>query len=420
MLSIKCVKKLKLAVQFSTTYNKSHMFSKNEKILIFVLCFIQFSHIVDFMIVMPLGPQLMRSLQISPHEFGLLVSAYTFSAGVFGLLSAFFIDRFDRKSCLLFFYTGFTVGTIGCALAQSYPALLLTRSVAGAFGGVLGSLCMAIISDAIESSRRGTAIGWLTTAFSMASIFGVPFSLYLATHYSWNAPFIFLGVICLLLFAVIAKGVPPMRAHLDGSKESPWQVLSHVLYDKNQLYALAFYAFLILGHFIVIPFFSPSLVANAGLTEAQLPLIYLVGGGFSIITSPLIGKMTDRFGKEIVFKSFVVLSAIPLLIVTHLGITPLPLILALTVLFFTCMGGRMIPAQAIMTATVDPKHRGSFMSFMNSVQQFAAAASYIAGLVVIKDPAGHLTRFEWTGYIAVGFSLCALLLVFRVKSVSAK
>lgn len=395
------------------------MFSRNEKILIFVLSFIQFSHIVDFMIVMPLGPQLMRSLQIDPHQFGLLVSAYTFSAGTFGLLSAFFIDRFDRKTSLLFFYTGFTIGTIGCALAQNYHALLITRSVAGAFGGVLGSLSMAMISDAIDQSRRGTAIGWLTTAFSMASIFGVPFSLYLASHYNWNAPFIFLGIICLVLFAVILKGIPSMRGHLDGRKDSPWQVLSRVLYDKNQLYALAFYAALIVGHFVVIPFFSPSLVANAGLREDQLPFIYLVGGGFSIITSPLIGRLTDKFGKEFIFKFFLCASAIPLILVTHLGTTPLPWILALTVLFFTCMGGRMIPAQAIMTSTVEPKNRGSFMSFMNSVQQFAAAAaSYIAGLVVVKDSAGHLTRFEWLGYLAVGCSLLSLILVFQVNKKS--
>ena len=170
------------------------MFSRSEKILLAILSCIQFSHIVDFMIVMPLGPKLMRMFSISPHEFGLLVSCYTLSAGISGFLASFWMDRFDRKQILMFFYLGFGIGTVACGMVNTYNSLLITRSITGAFGGVLGSLILSIIGDTISMDRRGTAIGITTAAFSVASVFGVPFSLYLADQLGWQGPFMFLGV----------------------------------------------------------------------------------------------------------------------------------------------------------------------------------------------------------------------------------
>ncbi len=304
------------------------MFNKKERLLLFALAFVQFSHIVDFMIMMPLGPQLMRIFSISPQQFGLLVSSYTFAAGATGLLSAFFIDRFDRKSSLIFFYIGFCLGTLACAFAQDYTTLLIFRTLAGAFGGVLSALCLSIVSDAINPERRGSALGILMTAFSVASILGVPFSLFLANTFNWHAPFLFLGGLSFLLLFVIQVGVPSMREHfaMRTDKSSIHHVVQ-ILRNKSQLLAILFTILIVLGQFAVIPFLSPSMVANVGMSEAQLPLIYLVGGIFSILSSPLIGRAADKFGKRRVFYFGVLASTVPFFLITRLTFQKLIIVL---------------------------------------------------------------------------------------------
>lgn len=401
---------------------KKQIFNRQEKLLLFSLAFVQFSHIVDFMILMPLGPQLMRTFNINPHEFGILVSAYTFAAGTTGLLSALFIDGFDRKKALLFFYVGFGLGTLACAAADGYHELLIARTLTGAFGGVLSSLTLAIVGDAIDSSRRGTAMGTVMASFSLASIFGVPFSLYLANHFDWHAPFVFLGATSLLLIGLITYAIPSMKTHLvEGKKDSPAQVIGNLLSNPNQIAALVFMMLLVFGQFSIIPFLSPSYVANAGMTEAQLPLVYLVGGGISIITSPLIGRWSDLSGKRKVFIIGALMSIVPIFAITNLSVTPLYILLPLTALFFVCMGGRMIPAMAMVTSTVTPRYRGSFMSITSSVQQFASAlAAYVAGIMITKGADGRLANYDHVGYIAIVFSVLAVIAAMRIQSVDGK
>lgn len=398
------------------------MFTRAEKILLFTLAFIQFSHIVDFMILMPLGPQLMRILVIDPHQFGLLVSAYTFAAGTTGLLSSMYIDRYDRKHALLFFYIGFCVSTFACAVSWNYHSLLIARTVAGAFGGVLGSLIMAIVSDSIDYKRRGAAMGTVMTSFSIASIFGVPLSLQLANMFGWNAPFMFLAVLSTLMIFVIWFKIPNMGHHLvSGEKHAtPLSAFTNVLKNNNQLIALAFYVLLIFGHFAIIPFLSPSLVANAGLDEKQLPLVYLVGGIVSIIASPLIGKVSDIYGKAKIFRVAAAISVIPIFLITHLFHNSVFIILSLVAFLFLCMGARMIPASAMMSGTVKPKNRGSFMSITAALQQFSAAlASYIAGIIVVKDAEGHLLHYQTVGYIAMAFSVFAIIASLKIQVIEA-
>lgn len=395
------------------------MFTRKEKLLLISLAVIQFSHIVDFMLMMPLGPQLMRIFEISPHQFGLLVSAYTFAAGATGLLSAFFIDRFDRKKSLLFFYFGFAIGTLLCAFADNYSTLLMMRTFTGAFGGVLGSLIMAIVSDAINSERRATAMGVVMASFSLASIFGVPFSLFLANHFSWHAPFLFLGGLSTLLLALIYLAVPAMRGHLEhGERQSHTQVITHILTNKSQMISLSFMILLVFGQFSIIPFLSPSLVANAGMPESQLPLIYLVGGICSIISSPLIGRAADKYGKHKVFALSALISILPILAITNLSVTPVAYILLLVAVFFMAMGGRMIPAMAMVTATVTPQRRGSFMSIVASIQQFSSAiASYFAGRIVERSIDGQLIHYSTVGYVAAGFSLLAIAASTKITAI---
>ncbi len=393
-------------------------FSRAEKFLLFCLAAVQFTHIIDFMILMPLGPQLMRTFDLSAQQFGLLVSSYTFSAGAMGLLSAFFIDKFDRKKALIFFYFGFALGTVACGLSQDYVTLLMARTLTGAFGGILSALTLSIVADAIGPERRATATGILMTSFSVASIVGVPLSITVAQRWDWHAPFISLGILSLLVGALFFMWVPPMNSHLvdrvkDTNRLEPFL---RVLKNRNQMTALLFMFLLVMGQFTVIPFLSPALVANAGLPESHLPLIYLVGGLCSIVSGPLIGRQADRVGKKRVFFWGAMISMIPMLVMTNLGPSPVALSLLMTAFFFVTMGARMIPATALVTSTVQSKHRGSFMSLVSSTQQFSSAiASLLAGMIVVRAEDGRLLNYPIVGAIAIVSSALAIVLIQKIR-----
>lgn len=391
---------------------------KSERLLLFTLAAIQFSHIVDFMILMPLGPQLMRLFAISPQQFSVLVSGYTFSAGIFGFLSAFVADRFERKSLLLFLFSGFLLGTVACSLAPSYHFLLGARILTGAFGGILSAVIMAIVGDAIPLERRGAAMGVVTAAFSAASVFGVPLGLFLAAHFSWHAPFLFLAALGLPVWLAIVRWVPRLHQSSELERENPLQLVQRVARDHNQQMALLLIVLMMLGQFAVIPFVSPSMVANVGFSESNLALIYLLGGFTTLFTGPAIGKLADRWGKPQVLRLFLLLSVIPLVAITHLGPVGLVIALMVSTAFFVVSGGRMIPAMAMMTAAVAPRHRGSFMSLQSAVQQLAAgAASLLAGAIVVKDSSGHLLNYPYVGYLAAATSLLAILVAGRIRMI---
>lgn len=383
---------------------------------------VQFSHIVDFMILMPLGVKLMPLFNISPKEFGVLVSIYTFSAALSGFLASFVMDRFDRKNLLMLFFLGFAVGTLACALSPNYHFLFFARALTGAFGGVLNSLVLSIVSDAIPFEKRGTALGIVSTAFSLASIIGVPFSLYLANNWEWHSPFIFLGILSLVVLVLIVFAVPPQKHHIHHKKhQSPIEPLLHILKSPPQLWALLFSGLLVLSQFVIIPFLSPSLVANAGLTESQLPLIYLVGGCLTIITGPWIGRLTDRYGKKIIFNWAMITSMIPILIITNMPVLPVVLILSTTGFFFICVGGRMVPAMTMISAATIPEYRGSFMSVVSSVQQLSSAlGATIAGLIVTRSETGQLLNYPIVGAVGLVFSILALMTSRKLKFVETK
>jgi predicted MFS family arabinose efflux permease len=396
------------------------MTMRKERLILLVLAAIQFTNIMDFMIMMPLGPQLMRLFQISPRQFSLIVASYTISAGVSGFLSAFFIDRLDRKAALAVTYIGFTIGTLACALSPSYPVLLLARVLTGAFGGILSSLVLAIIADLIPFERRATAMGMVMTAFSVATVAGVPFGLFIASELTWHAPFYFLAGIGLIILLFIKLIIPPVKGHILGKelRGKPLEVITSIAGNPNQLKALFLMFLLMSGQFSVIPFISPYMVYNVGFTESQLPLIYLTGGICSIFTLPLIGRLADKFGKYRIFSIFVIASTVPFFLVTNLKAVPVWIALAVTALFFICMGGRSIPATTMITATVKPRNRGSFMSINSSVQQMSAGlASFIAGFIMLKAPDGSLLNYEYVGYLAILTSLISLFVAKQLRPV---
>lgn len=389
---------------------------KNEKLLLLILAAGMFTHIMDFMIMMPLGPQLMRIFDISPQQFSLLVASYTITAGVSGFAAAFLIDRYDRKKSLLFVYIGFAVGTLACAFAPTYAVLLITRSLAGAFGGVLGAIILAIVSDAVPLERRAQGIGMVMASFGVASVLGVPFGLFIATKSSWHAPFLLLGGLAVIISVLIVAFVPSMTKHLNANGHlSPMTVLREIFGKRNSQIGLTFSSVLMLGHFTIIPFVSPYMVGNVGFTEAQLAYIYLVGGVCTLIFSPWVGKMADKHGRLKIFTIFGSLVIIPILLITNLVPVPIWAALIIAAIFFIFSNGRMVPSTTMETAVIKPEFRGSYMSIRSSVQQLSSGiAAFIAGLIITEQPsifdanAKALVNYNYVGMIAVFFSLVSL------------
>jgi predicted MFS family arabinose efflux permease len=391
-----------------------------ERALLLTLAVIQFSHITDFMILMPLGPTLMRAFDILPSQFALLVSAYTFSAGIFGFVGAFFIDRFDRKKMLIIMATGFALGTLACGFSSSYYMLLFTRAFTGSFGGILSALILSIIGDVVPNERRAGAMGLVMASFSLASVVGVPLGLYLATMADWHFPFMSLGVIALLTLIPIMKFIPTMNSHIvsRNERDSPIAIIRNVLDNKNQLYALLFGIVIMFSHFSVVPFISPYLVTNVGFSEKDITYIYLIGGGLTIFTAPLIGRLADRFGRLKVFVIAVIVVSFPIFFLTNLTEQPIAIVLLITSVFFVFGSGRMIPSTAMITSSVRPKNRGSFMSFNAACRQLTNGfAAYFGGLIITQGEDGLLHHYDWVGYIAIGMGILSIIIARKIKVV---
>jgi predicted MFS family arabinose efflux permease len=403
----------------STTPADLGRLTSREWGLLLVLAAIQFTNIIDFMIVMPLGPQFMRELHLSPAEFSWMVAVYGFSAAITGLLAAWFIDRFDRKLALLVLYAGFTTSTVFCAVAPNFAALLLARTVAGGFGGVAGSTVLAIVGDAFPDIRRGRATGVVMSAFSLASIFGVPIGLWLAELSCWRAPFAYLGGLCAVILLCSAVLLPSMRGHLLNRFEKPSTL--GILLDAGHQRAYLLMIALVLGTFTVVPYIASYLVANCGRSESELPLVYLCGGLATLVSLQFVGRLSDRFGKLRLFRIFALVTVIPLLWVTHLPQVSLTVALTATTFFMVASSGRMVPAMALMTACVRPGSRGSFMSINASLQQLSAGlASLLTGAMLVKTADGSLSGFGTVGWLAAASMIASVWLAGRLRPVEGR
>lgn len=391
-------------------------FSGYQKFVIAILAFLQFTIILDFMIISPLGAILMPALKISPAQFGIVVSAYALSAGLSGILAAGFADRYDRKKILLFFYTGFVVGTLLCGLAPSYPFLLGARIVTGIFGGVIGSVVMAISTDIFSFQQRGRVMGFIQTAFAASQILGIPAGLFVSNLWGWHSPFILIVLISALVGVVILFYLKPVDAHL---KIKVDHNAFHHLWSTVKIpkYILAFFTtgLLSLGGYMLMPFGSTFTVRNLGIEADKLPLIYLLTGVATIFIGPLVGKSSDTFGKFNVFLFGSILSIIMVVVYTNLGITPMAWVVVVNAVMFIGIFSRMIPSQALMSAIPSPDRRGAFMAVGSSLQQLAGGiASLVAGLIVAEGIDGKLEHFDTLGYIMVGTALLTTYMMYKI------
>ena len=393
--------------------------------MLLTLAAIQFTTVLDFMVIMPLAPQFTRVFELSAQQFGWLISAYTFAAAIAGLVAAVVIERFERKRLLLMIYVGFVAAAVVTASAQNFAMLLLARALAGVFGGVLYGVIFTVIGDTIPEARRGRATGVVMTSFAVSTVAGVPLALLLSNAFNWRAAFVVVAVSG-AVNALIARRTLPSAAHMvpppaERQRErAMWSEFVRTLTFPNHLRAFVFTLLMMLSGFMVIPYISLYMTSNIGLPEAQLPLVYLVGGVATFFTARWFGHWADRAGKHPVYRKIALISLAPLLIITHAPALPLLLTLTVAVMFFVFVSGRMVPGMAVVTSAARPGGRAAFMTLNGSVMQIGSGcAATISGALIQRTPTGALLNYNWVGWIAAAATLVAIWWVDSIETLDA-
>lgn len=397
--------------------NTKAVFTNYQIFVIAILAILQFTIVLDFMVLSPLGAQLMLELDITPQQFGWVVSAYAFSAGISGLLAAGFADKFDRKRLLLFFYAGFILGTLYCGVAPDYVSLLIARIITGIFGGVIGSITFAIVTDLFTWQMRGRVMGFVQMAFASSQVLGIPIGLYLANYWGWHSPFLLIVGISLLVGVAIILYMKPINEHLKiKSTTTVFQHLVNTVSNSHYIKGFGAIALLATGGFMLMPFASAFTVYNLGIPLEKLPMIYMATGICSMIIGPLAGKLSDKYGKYKIFVYGSVLTALVVAYYCNLGITPLVMVVILNIIMFAGVTSRMISASALMTAIPEPEDRGAYMSIQSSVQQISGGlASVLAGAIVIQSAGGVLKNYDILGYLVVLATMVTIGMMYIIN-----
>lgn len=403
---------------------KTNKFSQYQLFVIILLATLQFTVVLDFAIISPLGDVLMKGLEIDTTQFGFLVSSYAFGAGIAGIFAAVFADKFDRKYFLLFFYLGFLIGTFFCGLANSYTTLLIARSATGLFGGVISSISLAIASDLFALNQRGRVMGYIQMAFSASQVLGLPMGLYIANQWGWNSTF----------FTIVAMGIPvcilvifklrPIKDHQKlQSEEQIFKRFLRILSTKEYALGYLFVMLTALGGAMIMPFSATFLINNIKITQAELPIIFVFTGLSTAIIMPLVGRISDRVDKS---KVYLIGSVIAIIMtVIYVNLTPIPIwaVILINIVLFVGISSRMIPANALNTAIPDLGDRGAYMSLCSSLQQMSnGVGALIAGLIVVQHSSDHeLEHFDTLGYVLIFFIVMCMLLIKKInRQVNAK
>jgi predicted MFS family arabinose efflux permease len=397
-------------------------FSRYEILLIVILTFLQFTIILDFMVLSPLSAILLPQLSITTTQFGIVVSAYAWSAGASGILAAGFADKFDRKKLLLFFYAGFIAGTVLCGIAPNYNFLLIARVITGIFGGVIGSITYAITTDTFPLSVRGRVMGFLQMAFAGASVLGLPVGLYLANEMGWHAPFLMIVGVGILIFIIIAVYMQPVDKHL--AIKTDRHPIEHLIKTvSHPTYAKAFACTILLttGGFMLMPFGSAYTVNNLGISIDKLPLLYLITGICAMIAAPMIGKLSDSIGKYAIFCICSVILIGVTVVYCNLDVIPFWVAIIISILMFTNVSGRMVSSSALVTAIPEPADRGAFMSINSSVNMVSGGiASLIAGTIVYQTQSGHFENYDILGYVVAVAAIITIGLMYIIDQIVRK
>jgi len=395
-------------------------FTSYQVLVIILLAFTLFTVMLDFMVMSPLGDMLMKSMELTTSQFGFVVSSYAFSAGISGLLTAGFADRFDRKKLLLFFYVGFIAGTLFCGLANTYPLLIAARIITGLFGGVIGSISMAIVADIFPLEQRGRAMAYMQMAFGASQVLGIPISLYVANHWGWQSPFLMIVVLAIIIWVTIILKLQPVNKHLEvKSEKNPITHLWHTIRMREYRIGFLSTALMSLGGFMMMPWGSAFAINNLGVSDDQLVVLFMVSGVAALIIMPLVGKLSDKFDKFAIFTIAAVWMMIVVVIYTNLGHVPFWFIILMNIVMMIGIMSRMVPAQALTSALPQMQDRGAFMSINSSLQQIAGGiAAAIGGMIVVqKTKTAPLQHYDTLGYVIVVIIIVNIIMVYRVSQV---
>lgn len=399
-----------------TKQTKGNPFTRYQIAVVSLLALTQFSVVLDFMVMSPLGDILMKSMKMTPSQFGVVVSSYALSAGFSGFLTASFADKFDRKKLLLFFYTGFIIGTMLCGLSNSYEFLVFSRIITGIFGGVISSISLAIVADVFDFNQRGRVMGFIQMGFGISQILGIPISLFLANQWNWQAPFYLIVALSIVIFGAVYLLLKPVTAHLSLQRANPLKHMWNTI--KNKQYRIGFIAtaFMSLGGYLMMPWGSAFAVNNVGIAQDELPLMFMIVGLITFAVMPLIGFISDRINKFTIFAGASILMAFSILIYSHLQQTSFFILVVVNGLMMMGIMARMIPSQALTASLPEMQDRGAFMSINSSLQQMAGGiAAMVGGTIVLqKSETSPLERFDLLGYLVIVIILINIFLTYRV------
>lgn len=395
---------------------KKEAFSFYQVMVILGIGFLLFTVVLDYMLIPALSGTLLDQLQLSTKEFGLISSAYAVSAGISALLAAGFADRFERKSFLMVFYLGFLTGILCCAFSPSFPMLLGARILTGSFGGVIASICFAMVADLFSLSQRGRVMGWLQMAFAASLVAGLPISLWIADSYSWQQAY---GVIFGIgFFSIFLVGflIKPLKTP-SSKVSSPW---SHFFLNlKTPSYWIVYGANILIvgGDVIFMTFNAAFLTNNLGLSDSQLPYVYGAIGISSLVSAPITGKLADRWGKWTVFGVGTLISSSSVLIYTWGNAHTFEWIIVLHVILYLGINARMVSMTALATAVPKKSDRGAFMAIDSSIQQLAGGvAAAVAGMITFQTMDGTLLYYPQMGWLIVLLMMLSTLMAYFVNS----
>jgi predicted MFS family arabinose efflux permease len=386
----------------------------SHRVIIFLVSAVQFVNILDFMIVMPLGPDFAHALNIPTSKLGIIGGAYTAAAAVAGLAGSAFLDRFDRRKALAVSMLGLVIATAAGGFSVGEGTLVATRVLAGVFGGPATSLSYSNVADVIPSKDRGRAMGAVMGAFSVASVLGVPAGLELARQGGWRMPFFAVAAIGLLVTVAAIGWLPSMRGHIGLSKNVPRPI--DLLRRPLVVLSYAMTATVMLAGFAVIPNISAYVQQNLGYPRDGLGILYLVGGGVSFFVVRLVGVLVDRFGSFRVGTFGTLMLAVVLYVGFIDPAPPVP-VLFIFVGFMVAMSFRNLSYNTLTSKVPEPHERAQFMSLQSAVQHLAAAGgAFLSAQILRESPDKRLVGMEVVASMSVGLSLVLPILLWAVES----
>jgi predicted MFS family arabinose efflux permease len=386
---------------------------RNERSIVLLIAAVQFVNILDFVMVMPLGPDFAKSLGISTSHIGYLGGSYTGAAAIAGILGAGFLDKFDRRKALAVAMLGLGVGTLFGGLAQGLWSLMIARIIAGSFGGPATAIALAIVSDTVPIKRRGKALGTVMTAFSVASILGVPTGLELARRLGWRAPFFGVAALSAVITTFVITTLPPIIAHREIQKQD---TRSGKLIDHLTVTSLTGTALIMISVFTIIPNISAFVQHNLGFPRERLGLLYLLGGSVSFLLTHRIGILVDRYGATVLIAAGTCLFSTAMFFgfIHPVSVNWLLVVFPLLMLAGSARG---VPMNTLSSRVPKPDQRASFMSTQSAVQHGASAlGALLSSAILTSDSTGKLQGISVIATFSIAIALFVPLVAHRVEN----